>query len=633
MAPPKDFKSRPVTILGGGVLGRRMATVWAAGGHDVRIRDPSPEQRNAALHYIENNVAQYAEKRTNYIVEHLQDENQTNSTNGNTTPKPGKASVYEDLAEAVKGAWTIIEAVPENIELKKDTFLDLERLTEKDAILATNSSSFKSREMVGELKDETKGRVMNTHYMMPPDARIVELMTDGHTDPELFPFYVERLRECGMHPYVAQKESTGFIFNRIWAAIKREVLSVLAEGVSTPAEIDEIWKELFHSPAGPCTMMDGVGLDTVQFIEQHYIKERGLSGQNTVDWLQKEFISQGKLGAKSAKGGLYPAGYTTKTAGEDQYHHHNLHAPTLYMLDIGLNTLEDTVHAGRVLVGSPDGKKLRALVNHQSLPDGLDISLKTGRIYWTNMGESPSGNDGTVQSCKLDGSDIQTVIPKGAVHTPKQLIIDQETNKLYFCDREGLRVMRCNLDGSEHETIVQAGDWRKKEDAEDQLKWCVGISIDRKGEKFYWTQKGLSKGCKGRIFRANIDMPTGESASNRSDIELLFSGLPEPIDLEVDEDTKTLFWTDRGDPPLGNSLNSIQLSEVKSLMDGEKNPKYNILMRQLHEAIGLKLDKVNKHVYLTDLAGTVYRVDMDGKNKKKIYDEECAFSGIGLAYV
>jgi DNA-binding beta-propeller fold protein YncE len=302
------------------------------------------------------------------------------------------------------------------------------------------------------------------------------------------------------------------------------------------------------------------------------------------------------------------------------------------VLDLGLNTLSDPIHSGRILVGSSDGKELKTLVSGQILPDGLDISLKTGRIYWTNMG-FPTANDGTVQSCKLDGSDIQTIIPTGSVHTPKQLIIDQENDKLYFCDREGLRVMRANLDGSQHEVIIKNGDWNSKEDAENQLNWPVGISVNKKEGKFYWTQKGLSKGGKGRIFRANLEMPKGEDASNRSDIELLFSGLPEPIDLEVDEDTQTLFWTDRGDPPMGNSLNSVKVTDLKGLKDGEKNPKYNILARQLHEAIGLKLDQVNKHIYLTDLGGTVYRCNMDGKDKKKVYDEECTFSGIGLAHV
>lgn len=302
------------------------------------------------------------------------------------------------------------------------------------------------------------------------------------------------------------------------------------------------------------------------------------------------------------------------------------------MLDIGLNTISDPIHSGRVLVGSSDGRELRTLVSGQILPDGLDISLKTGRIYWTNMG-IPTSNDGQVQSCKLDGSDIQTAIPKGAVHTPKQLIIDQESNKLYFCDREGMRVMRSNLDGSEHEILIQTGDWKNEEEAADQLNWCVGISVDRRGGKFYWTQKGMSKAGKGRIFRANIEMPKGESAKNRKDVEMILSGLPEPIDIELDEDTQTLFWTDRGDPPAGNSLNSLKLENIQGLQKGEKNPEYDILARQLHEAIGLKLDRINKHIYLTDLGGTVYRYGIDGKDKKKIYDEEASFSGIGLAHV
>lgn len=245
----------------------------------------------------------------------------------------------------------------------------------------------------------------------------------------------------------------------------------------------------------------------------------------------------------------------------------------------------------------------------------------------------PDQNDGTVRSCNLDGSDIKTVIPVGAVHTPKQLVIDQVNDKLYFCDREGLRVMRANLDGSQHETLIRNGDWEVETDQNNQLNWNVGISLNQKEGKFYWTQKGLSKGGKGRIFRAHMETPAGQDASNRTDIELLFSGLPEPIDLEVDEDTQTLFWTDRGDPPTGNSLNSVATSTLKGLKEGDQNPKYDILTRQLHEAIGLKLDQVNKHIYLTDLGGTVYRVDMDGKNKKKVYDEEAAFSGIGLTHL
>jgi 3-hydroxyacyl-CoA dehydrogenase len=103
-----------------------------------------------------------------------------------------------------------------------------------------------------------------------------------------------------MHPYIAKKESTGLIFNRLWAAIKREILYILAEGVSEPEEVERLWLEMWqNSPIGPVRLMDQVGLDTVSFIEQHYVQERHLP-TTAVDFL-KGYIDSGKLGAKSGK--------------------------------------------------------------------------------------------------------------------------------------------------------------------------------------------------------------------------------------------------------------------------------------------------------------------------------------------
>ncbi|KAI5240958.1 3-hydroxyacyl-CoA dehydrogenase-like protein [Aureobasidium subglaciale] len=608
------IKGRPVAVLGGGVLGRRIACTWAAAGWTVHVRDPSPEQRNAAIHYVEQNVASYAKTIS--------------------CSSPGKAIAFEDLEPAVKDAWTVIEAVPEKLQIKIDTFGDLAKMTKKDCLLASNSSSYKSGEMLEKVDDQTKKRVLNTHYMMPPDNRIVELMTDGFTDESVFPFYVERLKECGMSPIVAKKESTGFVFNRIWAAIKRECLTVLSEGVSTPEELDRVWVEMFSGgKAGPCAMMDAVGLDTVVFIEQHYVKERGLPTKDTVDYLESNYIGKGALGGKSGKGGLYPAGYTTKSSEEESSHHDNLHSPTLYYLDLGMNADKDPLHAGKIVAQSASSKEPKTLISGLTLPDGLDISLKDNRIYWTNMGMPPQ-NDGSIQSCKLDGSDIKEIVKKGDVHTPKQLIVDQENNKLYFCDREGLRVMRCNLDGSEQEVLVQRGDWTIKEESQDNMRWCVGISVDTQRGYFYWTQKGTSKGGKGRIFRAKLDMPSSEDATSRSDIETILTGLPEPIDLEIDMEAGMLYWTDRGDPPMGNTINSIDLTNLAHVEDASDNPKYNVLARNMHEAIGLKLDSRNQHIYATDMGGFVYRFDLDGQNKKRIVDsDQRSFSGITLAHV
>src|SRR5262249_10124512 len=137
--------------------------------------------------------------------------------------------------------------------------------------------------------------------------------------------------------------------------------------------------------------------------------------------------------------------------------------------------------------------------------------------------------------------------------TPKQVQIDKKGGKLYWCDREGMRVMRANLDGSNIETLVDTsgGDPRPGPDAR---KWCVGIAVDTERGRIYWTQKGDDNAGQGRICRAGIQVPAGESPANRRDVEILYDNLPEPIDLDLDPVNRVLYWTDRGDPPRGNTV-------------------------------------------------------------------------------
>lgn len=594
-------EGRTVAILGGGVLGRRIACGWAASGFDVIIRDPSPEQRAAAVEYCKSNMSQYSDSETRGFV----------------------VAVHE-LAEAVSKAWLVIEAVPEKLPLKISTFADLEKLSPHDTILASNSSSYKSREMIEGLKPETKRRVLNMHYYMPPDYRVVELMTNGETDESIFPFLYEKLEEIKFHPYIARKESTGFIYNRLWAAIKREVLNILAEEVSTPEEIDKLWKQMWYAKEnGPVAMMDVVGLDTVSFIEQHYIAERGLP-DTPVKFLQK-YIDEGRLGAKSDKGGLLPPKKLIKSD----------HKSSLFFLDIGLSSgnAKGYASAGRVLVGSSDGSSMKTLVSGQRLPDGIDISKSAGKLFWTCMG-NPSANDGAILSCNLDGTDLKEIVPQGSVHTPKQLTVDNTNSKLYFADREGMRIMRCNFDGSELQVLVKTGNWQVDSQMLDPTRWCVGVTVSPATGKFYWTQKGPSKGGKGRILQANIHFRPGEDAQSRTDIEVLLQGLPEPIDLEVDEDENVLYWTDRGELPDGNTINRAKLDGLTKLThDGASKPgtDYEVVARGLHEAIGIKLDSKNRRIFATDLGGSVYQFDIDGGNKKKVYEGSGAFVGITVA--
>jgi hypothetical protein len=211
---------------------------------------------------------------------------------------------------------------------------------------------------------------------------------------------------------------------------------------------------------------------------------------------------------------------------------------------------------GRILSLNLDGADLRVIVTGCRHPDGIVVDVESGFIYWTDMGV-PHLNDGCIERADLNGQNRKTIIPEGGTFTPKQLYLDKKNGKLYWSDREGMRVMRSNLDGSNIETLVQTG--RGDTDRSDATKWCVGITVDVERGQMYWTQKGPDKAGSGRVFRTSTEIPDGQSAANRADIEVLFDGLPEPIDLDLDLNKRMLYWTDRGDPPRGNTVNRARM--------------------------------------------------------------------------
>ena len=184
--------------------------------------------------------------------------------------------------------------------------------------------------------------------------------------------------------------------------------------------------------------------------------------------------------------------------------------------------------------------------------------------------------------------------------------------------------MRANLDGSNIETLVQTGS--TPADRRDATKWCVGIALDHERDQIYWTQKGPDNAGKGRIFRAAIEIPRGETAANRSDIEVLYKDLPEPIDLEIDHAKRILYWTDRGDPPLGNTVNRAPLDQGRN-----GRPAPQIIFRNLMEGIGIALDHEGDRMFMTDLAGTVYSARLDGSKPSMLLFAQGNLSGIAYA--
>jgi 3-hydroxybutyryl-CoA dehydrogenase len=278
---PADIAQRPVAIDGTGTLGRRIAAVYVAGGSDVRLFDASPEQSEAARHYVEENIAEVQQ-----VLDLRPD-------------RIGQVEVASERSQTVNGAWLVIEAVPERIDVKTAVFGELDEAAEPDAILATNSSSLPSRLIIDNVRH--RERVLNMHYYRPPEMNAVELMSCGETDPAIIDALMDKLPEYGLVPFRVRRESDGFIFNRIWASIKRECLMVVEEGVATPEDIDAMWRIFTRAGVPPFRAMDRVGLDVVLAIEEHYADVRtGLPDGPRK--LLRRYIDQGRLGEKSGRG-------------------------------------------------------------------------------------------------------------------------------------------------------------------------------------------------------------------------------------------------------------------------------------------------------------------------------------------
>jgi sugar lactone lactonase YvrE len=274
---------------------------------------------------------------------------------------------------------------------------------------------------------------------------------------------------------------------------------------------------------------------------------------------------------------------------------------------------------GRVVSLNTDGSDPKTLVTGCRLPDGVVVDSAAGYLYWTNMGV-PHRNDGSIERADLDGGNRRFIVPEGMTFTPKQLHLEKKSGKLYWSDREGMRVMRANLDGSQVETLIQTGEGES--DRHDPSNWCVGITVDPIRRQVYWTQKGADDSAHGRIFRAGIDMPRGQSPTKRLDVEVLFDRLPEPIDLELDLEHRVLYWTDRSDPPRGNAVNRTPIDD---------HLKQEVVLGHFMQGIGIALDVRGDRMFITDLAGSIYCAQLSGSARRSIARAQGNLSGIAYA--
>ncbi|MFB9686791.1 3-hydroxyacyl-CoA dehydrogenase family protein [Amycolatopsis plumensis] len=278
---PSRFTS--AAVVGAGLMGARLAGVLASRGMDVSITD------------IRSELLGNAASTANTVAAALGD-------------APGTVRTAPTVADAVDGADLVLEAVVENIDVKRGLFRRVARLA-PDAVLATNSSVLRVTAIGADV--ENAERVVGTHWWNPPDLiPIVEVVQGEHTSTATVGDVMALLRQLGKTPVWVRRDTPGYVGNRIQHAMWREAIALVSEGVADARTIDLIVRNtigLRLARMGPIENADYVGLDLTLAIQKAVLPV--LSRATEPDALLVEMVAAGRLGAKSQQGFLpWPEG-------------------------------------------------------------------------------------------------------------------------------------------------------------------------------------------------------------------------------------------------------------------------------------------------------------------------------------
>lgn len=273
-----------VAIIGTGTMGPGMAATLSRGGLDVRCFDTLPAARDKTPGEVETALA---------VLDRI---------GGPEGAERGTVTVHDDLAEAVADADLVIEAVPENAEIKAKVFADLDRLAPAHAILASNTSGIPITKLAESVTDPS--RVVGMHWSNPPHViPVIEVIAGARTSPDV----VERLRatisDLGLVPVRVQRDVPGFVENRVLYAIMRECLALVDDDVISAEELDTCVKwgigfKLAVIP--PLQLLDVAGLDIYNAVGSYLNQD--LNARRDVSETITSRVQRGELGMKTGKG-------------------------------------------------------------------------------------------------------------------------------------------------------------------------------------------------------------------------------------------------------------------------------------------------------------------------------------------
>ena len=283
----RTMKESAITVIGGGTMGREIAFVAAMSGFQTYLVDV--EQR------FLDNAREQLEKSTKRQIERDRMSQEAVDAGFNNL------NFTVDRDAAVKESSFVIEAIVEDLEIKRQVFAELDAIAGPETILASNSSSIVSSKLAEGLNHPE--RVCNVHFFNPVlQMTLVEVVGGEHTDQSILDRALELSKALGKTPVVVEKEIFGFIVNRILMAIVGEALHLHEEGYASIEDIDIAIKEGLGHPMGPFTLMDLVGVDINLGIQSLAAQETGDELVKEVSPTLSKLVEEGNLGRKTGKG-------------------------------------------------------------------------------------------------------------------------------------------------------------------------------------------------------------------------------------------------------------------------------------------------------------------------------------------